>query len=35
MAGHKYYISPSQFPGEVLPDFVTGPSYVVSRSAIK
>ncbi len=35
VAGHKYYISPEQFPGEVLPDFVTGPSYVMSTSAVE
>ncbi len=35
LVGHKYYISPRQFPGDVLPDFVTGPSYVASSTAIQ
>ncbi len=34
MVGHKYYISPEVYPESTYPQFVTGPSYLISGSAV-
>lgn len=31
----KYYLSPQQFPARVLPDFATGPAYLLTADAVR
>lgn len=34
-AKSKYYLSPRQFPARVLPDFATGPAYLLTADAVR